>query len=216
MKYLSDEEAKCAIIDIGRKMYNRGLVSASDGNISIKVSDDEIWTTPSGVSKGFMTEDILVKTNLSGSVLCGQNPSSELKMHLQIYSQNLEIRAVVHAHPPASTALAAAGIALDRVFSQEMVLNLGTIPVAEYALPGSDTLAANAAKYCREYNGVLFEYHGAVSWGADITQAYFRMESIEQNAKIMMYMRTLGIDRPMSDEQINELIALRTEREASG
>ncbi len=113
VKYMSDFEAKKAIIDIGKRMYMKGFVAANDGNISCKVGPNALWTTPTGVSKGFMTVDMLVKTDLNGKVLMGnRKPSSELKMHLRVYNENPEVMAVTHAHPMVATSFAIAGISL--------------------------------------------------------------------------------------------------------
>ena len=129
--YPSDAQAKAEILDAGRKIYQRGLVAANDGNLSVRVGDNALWVTPTGVSKGAMTEDMLVKLSLDGTVLEGtRKPSSETKMHLRIYQENPAVRAVVHAHPPAATAFAAAGLPLDRPVLQEAVVQLGTVPVA--------------------------------------------------------------------------------------
>ena len=109
--YPSDAQAKAEILSTGLKIYQRGLVAANDGNLSIRVGDNALWVTPTGVSKGAMTEDMLVKLDLEGNLLEGaRKPSSETKMHLRIYQEDPDIRAVVHAHPPAATAFAAAGI----------------------------------------------------------------------------------------------------------
>ena len=121
MSWLTDEQAVRDILEIGRRMYAKGFAAGNDGNISARVGDDEIWATPSGVSKGFMTEDMLVKMKLDGTVLEGTwKPSSEVKMHLRIYRENPDVRAVVHAHPPAATAFACAGLPLDRPLLQEL------------------------------------------------------------------------------------------------
>lgn len=153
--YPSDAQAKAEILDAGRKIYQRGLVAANDGNLSVRVGDNALWVTPTGVSKGAMTEDMLVKLSLDGTVLEGtRKPSSETKMHLRIYQENPAVRAVVHAHPPAATAFAAAGLPLDRPVLQEAVVQLGTVPVAPFALPAVD----------------VFPYHGiVVALGVGVT-----------------------------------------------
>ena len=144
--YPTDAEAKAQIIEAGLKIYQRGLVAANDGNLSVRVGENALWVTPTGVSKGFMTEDMLVKLDLDGNVLAGtRKASSETKMHLRIYQENPDVRAVVHAHPPAATAFAAAGIPLDRPVLQEAVVQLGTVPVAPFALPGSQGVADSVA-----------------------------------------------------------------------
>ncbi len=208
--YPADAEVKRDILEAGRRLYQRGFVAANDGNLSARVSDRHIWATPTGVSKGFMTEEMLVKLDLDGNIIEGTcTPSSEIRMHLRIYREAPEIRAVAHAHPPVSTTFAAAGIPLDKALLQEAVVLLGVIPVAPYALPGTDALAESVIPYLKEYNGLLLEHHGALTWGRDIMQALHRLESIEYNATVLMYARMMGLERPMTNGQIDELIKLR-------
>jgi L-fuculose-phosphate aldolase len=208
--YLTDEQAKRDILEAGRRLYQRGFVAANDGNISARVSEREIWCTPSGVSKGFMTEDMLVKLDLEGNRLQGaMRPSSEIQMHLAIYRTAPDVCGVVHAHPPVSAAFSAAGQALDMALLQEAVVLLGVIPLAPFAMPGSKELAESVVPFVKEYNGALLEHHGAVAWGRDVMQALFRMESIEYNATVTMYARMMGLTRPMTEGQIDALIKLR-------
>ena len=208
--YPSEDSARSDIAEAGRRMYMRGYVSGNDGNLSARLSDDTILATPSGVSKGFMSEDILVRLDLDGNILSGAlAPSSEIKMHIAIYRESPEILAVCHAHPPVSAAFAAAGVALDKAFLQESVMLLGVIPVAKYAPPGSDELADGAAAFCRDYHGALLEHHGAVTWGGSVMQSLFRMESLEYTATVAMYSEMLGFRRTLSEKRINELIAMR-------
>ena len=195
--YPSDAQAKAEILDAGRKIYQRGLVAANDGNLSVRVGDNALWVTPTGVSKGAMTEDMLVK------------PSSETKMHLRIYQENPAVRAVVHAHPPAATAFAAAGLPLDRPVLQEAVVQLGTVPVAPFALPGSQAVADSVAPYCQAYRALLLEYHGAVTWGTSMEQAHYRLECLEQLATVTLHLRTLGIHRTMPESLVKALEGLR-------
>ena len=208
--YPTDGEARRDILEAGRRLYQKNFVAANDGNLSARVSDGALWATPTGVSKGFMTDEMLVKLDLDGNVLEGAyRPSSEIRMHLRIYREVPELRAVVHAHPSVSAAFAAAGIPLDKALLQEAVMLLGVIPVAPYALPGSEALAESLVPYLRGYNGLLLEHHGAVSWGVSVQQALFRLESIEFNATVAMYTRMMGIERPMTNSQIDGLLALR-------
>ncbi|MDR1299084.1 MAG: class II aldolase/adducin family protein [Oscillospiraceae bacterium] len=212
MRYPSDADAKRDILEAGRRLYARGLVASNDGNISARVSGSHIWTTPSGVSKGFMTEDMLIKTDIDGHVLEGGNgrkPSSEIRLHLCVYRRGRNVLSVCHAHPPVASAFAAAGLPLDAALLQEAVVLLGVIPIAGYAQPGSVELAEGAAAFCPEYNGVLLEHHGAVAWGGDVMSALFAMERIEYNATVAMHSRLMGIERPMTQQQIDSLMGLR-------
>ena len=208
--YINEKDARRDIIEAGRRMYSRGFVFANDGNLSARISENEVLTTPSGVSKGFMDEDMLIKIDLDGNVLSGSaKPSSEMKLHLAVYKTSPQLRAVNHAHPPASSVFAAAGIPLDKAYLQETVISLGVIPVAGYATPGTIELAEGAAAFSRDHHGVLLEHHGAVTWGETVMQALFRMESLEFAAMLMIYSGILGYTRTMTKEQISEAIALR-------
>lgn len=209
--YPGGSEARELILEVGRRLYEKNFVASNDGNISILVSPDTLWATPTGVSKGHMTQDMLVKTDLEGRVLEGSSrPSSELKMHLRAYRENPAIRAVVHAHPPVATSFAIAGIPLDRPILPEAVVQLGIVPVAPYAEPGTQEVPDSIAPYCRDYNAVLLANHGALTWGADVMQAYYRMESLEYYAKVSLYTGfLLGRANELTGEQVGRLVEQR-------
>jgi len=190
-------------------MYAKNFVAANDGNISCKVAEDIIWTTPTGVSKGFMEESTLVKMRLDGNVLSQGilEPSSEVKMHLSIYAANPDIMGVTHAHPPASTSFAIAGIGLDRPIYAEALANLGKVPCIDYEKPGSQELADSVAPYCKDYNAVLLGNHGALSWGRSLMEAFFRLEAMEHYAMILLYTEKLiGKANVLSCDQVKELL----------
>lgn len=210
-RYPSDFEAKKAIIEVGKRMYAKGFVASNDGNISMKVGTNAIWTTPTGVSKGYMTPDMLVKINLDGKVLAGRNkPSSEAKMHLRVYKENTDVMAVTHAHPPVATSFAIAGISLDKAILPEAVVNLGSVPIAHYATPGSTDVPDSIAPYCKSHNAVLLANHGALSWGKDVFEAYYRLESLEYYANVLMYTgNIIGKANELSCHQVEELIHIR-------
>ncbi|WP_280770576.1 class II aldolase/adducin family protein [Salipaludibacillus daqingensis] len=209
--YYSDFEAKKLICDIGQRVYNKNFVAANDGNISVKCGPDTIWTTPTGVSKGFMRPDMMVKMNLDGKVLSGTyKPSSEVKMHIRAYKENPEINAVVHAHPPVATSFAISGVELDKPISPEAIVLLGTVPIAPYATPGTEEVPESIAPYCRDYNAVLLANHGALTWGRDLIEAYYRMESLEHYALMTMYSTNI-IQRSneLNCTQVSDLLAIR-------
>lgn len=210
-KYLSEKEAKEAILDIGQRMYVRNFVAANDGNISIKTGDHEIWATPTGVSKGFMKKKMLVKVDLEGNMLEGTyRPSSELKMHLRAYRENPDLQAVCHAHPPICTSFSIAGIPLDEPILAEAVITLGEVPVTPYAELGTDEVADAIAPYCRTHHGVLLANHGAVTWGQDAYSAYYRLESMEYYAQILLITgKVLGRQNLLTKEQVERLTAMR-------
>ena len=211
MEYIMEKEAKKAIIDIGQRMYVRGFVAANDGNISVKTGDNEVWATPTGVSKGYMKKKMLVKVDLNGNVLEGTyKPSSELKMHLRAYREKEMLRSVCHAHPPICTCFAVAGIPLDSPILAEAVITLGDVPIAAYAELGTEAVPEVIAPYCHTHNGVLLANHGAVTWAEDPYSAYYRLESMEYYAKILLITdKLLGRQNQLSDEQIERLVAMR-------
>lgn len=209
--YMSEKAAKKAIIDIGQRMYVKNFVAANDGNISIKTGDNEVWATPTGVSKGFMKKKMLVKVDLDGNILEGTyKPSSELKMHLRAYKENPKIKSVCHAHPPICTCFAIAGIPLDTPILAEAVITLGNVPVAPYAELGSKEVPEAVAPYCHTHSGILLANHGAVTWAGDAYSAYYRLESMEYYANILMITeKIIGKQNALTDEQIERLIAMR-------
>lgn len=210
MRYTSHQAAKDAILEAGRRLYQRGYVCANDGNISARMDDGTVWVTPTGVSKGFMKAEQLVRLTPEGEPVEGAwSVSSEAAMHLAIYRENPEVCGVVHAHPAAATAFSTLGREFDLAISLDAVVQLGRIPCAAYAVTGSKALAESAARYCRDYNAVLLEHHGAVTWGNDVTQALFRMECVEQNFLLYGQMRALGEVRLLTEAQLDELDAVR-------
>ena len=141
-------------------------MASNDGNISVRLDDQRLITTPKNVSKGFMTPDMMVITDLDGKKIAGErDPSSELKMHLEVYRNRPDARAVVHAHPPTATGFAVAGIPLDRAVLAEVITTLGSIPIAEYATPSTQELPDGVRKYVKAHDGLLLANHGALAIG---------------------------------------------------
>ena len=211
-RFPTDAEAKKLIVEIGRRMYMKNFVAANDGNISCKVDEDTIWTTPTGVSKGFMSEDEMVKMRLDGTVISQgyKGPSSEAKMHLRIYNERKDVMAVCHAHPPISTSFAIAGMSLDRAIYPEALVNLGTVPCVHYEAPGSQGIPDSIAPYVRDYNALLLANHGAVAWGSSLMEAWYRLEATEHYAMVIMYTgNIIGKANVLSCDQVGELIRLR-------
>lgn len=201
--YLTDHEAKEEIVKIGCELCKHGYVVSNDGNITVKVSENEVWCTPTGVSKGAMTPDMMIKLDLDGNILEGtERPSSEVKMHLRVYKENPSVNGVVHAHPIYATTFASAGIALDEPTLTEALMALGCVPVAKYAKPGVEEVPESIAPFCKDYNAVLLSNHGALTWGDSLELAYHRMEVLEDYAKITFNLHLLGRSRFLSSEQI--------------
>src|SRR5262245_45444481 len=156
----TEEQLRADIVEVGRRLWERGYVASNDGNISVRLDATRLITTPAGVSKGFMTAEMMVVTDFDGNKIAGdRKASSELKMHLQVYRDRPDANAVVHAHPPTATGFAVAGIPLDRAVLAEVVTTLGSIPIAEYATPSTDELPAACSKYLKAHDGLLLANH---------------------------------------------------------
>ena len=206
----ADEQIRADIVEVGRRLYARGFVASNDGNISVRLDDTRLITTPKSVSKGFMTPDMMVVVDYQGKKLAGdRDPSSELPMHLEIYRQRPDVNAVVHAHPPTATGFAVAGIPLTRAVLAEVVTTLGSIPIAEYGTPSTQELADAVRRYVRAHDGLLLANHGALTIGGDLFAAYYKMETIEHFAKISLVARLLGREHLLSREEVERLQGLR-------
>lgn len=198
------------IVEVGRRMYARGYTASNDGNISVRLGPGQLLMTPKSVCKGFMSPDMMCITDLEGRKLQGdRDPSSEMLMHLEVYRQRADIQAVVHAHPPTATGFAVAGIPLDRAVLAEVVTTLGSIPLAEYATPSTSELPDAVRKYIKAHDGMLLANHGALTAGADLFSAYYKMETIEHFAKISLVARLLGRENLIAREELERLQALR-------
>ena len=208
---MSSEEAKRAdVVEIGRRLHERGYVAANDGNVSARLDAERLLATPKGVSKGFMSPDMLVITDYEGRKLAGERePSSELPMHLAVYRRRPDVTAVVHAHPPVATGFAVAGIALDRAVLAEVVTTLGSIPIADYGTPSTPELAAAVDKHVGAHDGLLLANHGAITVADGLLRAYYKMETIEHFARISVVARLLGRERLLSREEVDRLQELR-------
>jgi L-fuculose-phosphate aldolase len=198
------------IVEVGRRMYARGYTASNDGNISVRLGPDRLLMTPKSVCKGFMTPDMMCVTDLDGTKLQGdRDPSSEMLMHLEVYRQRPDVAGVVHAHPPTATGFAVAGIPLDRAVLAEVLTTLGSIPIAAYATPSTSELPEAVRKLIKAHDGMLLANHGALTVGADVYAAYFKMETIEHFAKISLVARLLGRENLISREEVNRLQGLR-------
>ncbi|HJO39979.1 MAG: class II aldolase/adducin family protein [Vicinamibacterales bacterium] len=210
MKSQPEEQIRAEIVEVGRRLHERGYVASNDGNISVRLEGDRVLTTPTGVSKGFMTPDMMVTTDMKGTRLAGdRKASSELLMHLAVYEHRPEIKAVVHAHPPAATGFAVAGIPLDRAVLAEVIVTLGSVPIAEYGTPSTSELADAVARYISAHDGLLLANHGALTIAPELFAAYYRMETIEHFARISIMARLLGRERVLSREEVDRLQDLR-------
>lgn len=214
-----DKELREQICDICHKMWQLGWVAANDGNVSAKLPDGTFLATPTGISKSFITPEKLVQIDKDGTVinaLDGYRPSSEIKMHLRCYEEREDVGAVLHAHPPVATGYAVANVALDEYSMIETVIALGSIPVTPYGTPSTYEVPNAIAPYLGEHDALLLQNHGALTVGADVLTAYYRMETLELFAKISLNARLLGGAKELSRENIDRLISMRANYKVTG
>ena len=205
-------EIKKQMCEIGRRIYNRGMVAANDGNISVKIAENEFLCTPTGVSKGFMTPDYICKVDINGNILFankGFRPSSEIKMHLRVYKERPDVQSVVHAHPMYATGFAIAGRPLTQPIMPEAVIALGCVPIAKYGTPSTDEIPNSVSEYLQYFDAVLLENHGALSYSDSLEAAYMKMESLEFYAKLLYISEHLGGPQELSKDQVERLYELR-------
>ncbi len=209
---MSYEDIKAEICDVCHKMWQLGWVAANDGNVTVKLDDGTFLATPTGISKSFITPEKLVRIDAEGKVLEakeGYRPSSEIKMHMRCYKDRDDVGAVLHAHPPTATGFAVAHIPLDRYDMIETVVSLGSIPITPYGTPSTYEVPEAIAPYIQDHDAVLLENHGALTVGADLIGAYYKMETVELFAKINLVAYQLGGPQEISKENIDKLIKLR-------
>jgi L-fuculose-phosphate aldolase len=186
-------------------LYQRQLLAAMDGNVSVRDGED-LLTTPSGINKGFIREEDILRVDLRGRVLAGAGkPTSELLLHLEVYKIRPEVGAVIHAHPPVATAFTIAGLSLGEGVLPEVVLSLGAIPTAPYATTGTPEMAAAVKDLLSSYDAILLEQHGAVTLGRNLWEAYNRMEKVEHAAWTVWLARQLGQARCLPPEEVTKL-----------
>ena len=210
---MDEQTAKRDLIRVCHLMYERSYVVSSDGNVSIRLDDDRILATPTMTCKGRMTEDLIAVTDLEGRALNNRRASSELAMHLLIYRERPDVKAVCHAHPPNGTAFAVAGLAIDQPILSEVILTLGCVPLASYGTPSTDEVTEAMQPLVKLHNALLMANHGAVAYGSDLWQAWDRLETLEHTAKIAILSRVLGGSKNLPADAIEKLINVR---EAAG
>ena len=208
----NEYEIKKQMCDIGKRVYNRGMVAANDGNFSVKLNDHEFLCTPTGVSKGFMTPEYICKVDENGNVIHankGFKPSSEIKMHMRVYKERPDVNSVVHAHPLYATTFAIAGIPLTQPIMPEAVIALGCVPIAKYGTPSTEEIPDAVEPYLQYYDAVLLENHGALTYSYSLEAAYLKMESVEFYARLLYQTMQIGGPQEFSEEQVQQLYAIR-------
>ena len=197
------------IVDICHKVYDKGFVSAYDGNISVITENKSILITRSGVCKGDVRESDIMEINFAGDIINGKGKiSTEYKIHLYAYAKRPDVNAVVHCHPAYATAFAAAGKGLTEPVFPEVLLTLGKVPLCKYSTPSTDELPLSMEPYIDYAWALLFQNHGAVTFGKTLRDAYYKMEKLEHAAKTLFLARLLGGENELPPERVRELLSV--------
>jgi L-fuculose-phosphate aldolase len=213
---LTEHELRRELVRVGRLIWERGYVAATDGNLSARLGPNRLLVSPSGLSKGFLTVDDLVVIRLDGETVTAyrgreQQPSSEIEMHLEVYRQRADVNAVIHAHPPLAVAFSIAGVSLARCVLPEVIVTLGGIPTTEYATPGTYEVSHSIRQAIQEYDAVLLAHHGSLTMGRTLWEAYLRLEKVEHTAQITLAAQQLGQVHTLSPEAVEKLAEKRRE-----
>jgi L-fuculose-phosphate aldolase len=207
---MTEEQLRQEIVAIGKLVYQKGWIAANDGNISVRLDNGSILCTPTNVSKGMMEVDDLIVCDCQGAKLTGRRePTSEIALHLTIYRIRPDVNAVLHAHPPVATGFAVAGRALDLAILPEVVIGLGSVPLAKYGLPGTPELTAGMLDLIPKYDAILMANHGCVTYGSNSQQAFSRMEVVEHYARITLVAELLGGPKVLPRNEVSKLFEAR-------
>jgi len=206
-------QVKKEICEIGRRIWQKGFCAGNEGNHSVRISEDRVLITPSGVSKGMLTPDMIITCDLDGDVVSGAGqykPSSERKVHNAIYKHRPDVKAVIHSHPPHATAFAIANIPLPEGIHPEAEVFLGRVPTAEYATPSTEDLPNSIIPLIKpETNTVLMGNHGSVSFDTDLVGAYYKLEILDAYCRILLLTKQIGRANVLNAQQMDELLKVK-------
>lgn len=208
MNAMSQEETELRreLVRFSRWLSRLGFMPGTSGNLSVRLDEDRLLVTPTGMSKQLLRSADMVVVDLQGRQLAGSRKvTSEITMHLAVYQQRADIEAVVHSHPPIATAFACAGRALDEMLCQEAVMTLGIVPLAKYATTGTAEVASSLRPYISGHDAILMANHGVVSYGNTLLEAFLKTETVEHLAHVGLVAHQLGSARPLCAEQLDEL-----------
>lgn len=206
----TEREYRQDIVEVGRLVWQKGWVAANDGNITIRMDQDRVLATPTGVCKGLMHPDDLIVCDMRGNKLVGRKEqTSEIGLHLTIYGLRPDVRAVLHAHPPVATGHASAGKPLNLALLPEVIIGMGCVPLVQYGLPGTPELTEPMLPLIPKYDALLMGNHGAVCYGEDVWKAFFRMETVEHFARISLVAELLGGAKVLPRAEVERLIESR-------
>jgi L-fuculose-phosphate aldolase len=207
---IHDRKLKEEICEIGRRLYNKGFAAANDGNISIRVGENEVLCSPTMISKGFMTPENICAVDLDGNQIAGTNKrTSEILLHLSIMKARPDVKAVVHCHPPHATAFAVAGEPIPQCILPEVEVFMGEVPIAPYETPGGQKFADTVLPFLKATNTIILKNHGTVSFGKNLQEAYWKTEILDSYCRILLLAKQLGKVDYFSEQQTRELLDLK-------
>jgi len=213
----SERQHRLAIVQYGRRLHESGFVAATDGNLSVRLDKHRLLVTPTCMSKGMMRPADVVIVDMDGNRLAGKRRvSSEIGMHLLIYRLRPDVHGIVHAHPPTATGFAASGFDLNRPLVCEVVVGLGSIPLARYGTPGTPELTDALEPLIPNHDAILMANHGVVTFGSSLENAYMKMETVEHFAKIALVTHLLGHEQPLGEKEVEKLVAVRDRYNGGG
>ena len=204
--FRQEEQLRRELVRFSRWLSRLGFTPGTSGNLSVRLDEERLLVTPTGVSKGLVKAADMAIVDLRGRLLAGtRNVTSEVGMHLAVYEGRPDVAAVIHAHPPIATAFACSKRALDEMLCQEAVMTVGCVPLARYATTGTQEVAESLGPHLAAHDAILLENHGAVSYGSTLLEAFMRMETVEHLAQVALVAHQLGSARPLSAEQVKKL-----------
>lgn len=203
---MKDLQIRALMCEIGRRLWQRGLVGATEGNLSARLSSRQILCTPTGISLGHLKPDDLVVIDNHGNPVGEGKPSSEIKLHVRILAKRSDCQAVIHAHPPTATAFALAGEDIPDNLMPEAAYVLGSVPTVPFAMPGTDAVPDAIEPLLEDHKTFLMSHHGAVVMGRDLVDAYNRMETLERIANVILISKQIGGPRPMPDSAFDYML----------
>lgn len=207
---MNEYKLKEQICEVGRRVYAKGFAAANDGNITIRIGENEVLCTPTMVSKGDLKPEDICKVDLEGNQLAGtKRRTSEVLLHLAVYKERPDVKGVVHCHPPHATAFAVAHEPIPKCVLPEVEVFLGEVPIAVYETPGTQRFAETITPYVRDCNTIILANHGTVTFGPDLQKAYWNSEIIDAYCKILILAKQLGPINYMSEQQTGELLELK-------
>lgn len=206
----TERELRRELVRVGKWLSRLGFMPGTSGNLSVRLGQERVLATPTGVSKQLLRPDNLVIIDLEGRQLAGSRKvTSEIGMHLAIYGRRQDVNAVIHSHPPIATAFACAGRPLDEMLCQEAVMTLGRVPLASYATTGTNEVAASLHPLIPGHDAILMAKHGAVTYGSNLIDAFHKMDTLEHLAHIRLVAHQLGSIRTLEEKQAHLLLCAR-------